>query len=141
MVARLDATGFDMQPTSEQDYFISEGRDVTWSWVVSPKSAGPQVMTLTVIARWKPISSDNGQVIQYQLFRKNLYTNVEVPVLTRNQPVEISTPLSVGIGLVIGSIITLLLSSLINYLRKLCKSKINAVPHKSKKNIKEEYDI
>jgi hypothetical protein len=98
-------------------------------------------MTLTVIARWKPITNDNGQVIQYQLFRKNLYTNVEVPVLTRNQPVEISTPLSVGIGLVIGSIITLLLSSVINYLRKLCKSKINAVPHKTKKNIKEEYDI
>ena len=51
--ATLEASGIDVRPDAQRQALI-EGGDVVWKWVVSPRDAGAQSLTLAIA----PVSGD-----------------------------------------------------------------------------------
>jgi hypothetical protein len=53
-IARLDASGFDVQPGGEQEQELLPGQTLTYRWTLKAKDAGRQRVALSLTMRWEP---------------------------------------------------------------------------------------
>jgi hypothetical protein len=56
-IARLDATGFEISPASEQARTLAPGEPVTWRWSVTPRQAGRQRLAISLVLKQYPQAS------------------------------------------------------------------------------------
>lgn len=82
--AHLAATTFDVQPTGPGERPLDLLHIVEWSWIISPKILGRQVINVDIDIVWK--SKKSGQVIhQVQLWQSNFDIKVTQPFFDSSQ--------------------------------------------------------
>ncbi len=75
-VGDLEAPEFAITPAATQTQALNQP-DVQFLWTVSPKSAGPQVIYVTITGQWRP--TDGGEVIERTLGEVRLDIQVQNP--------------------------------------------------------------
>jgi hypothetical protein len=96
MIAHLNAPGFEVKPSADQEYRLSEKHRLDWVWDILPQKEGQQALSLTIDARWEP--TDGGKPFTYPIYRQRLVTNVNVPVFSWGSPLQIYTILGAAAG-------------------------------------------
>ena len=82
--AHLAATTFDVQPTGSGERPLDLLHIVEWSWIISPKILGRQVINVDIDIVWR--SKKSGQVIhQVQLWQSNFDIKVTQPFFDSSQ--------------------------------------------------------
>lgn len=76
VVARLDGVGFDLSPQGEQINALPPGEEVTWRWTLTPRAAGQQRASVSLILRWTPQAGTAGSVRESLIYSKGININV-----------------------------------------------------------------
>jgi hypothetical protein len=70
LAARVDAPGFDIQPSSEQEYSVADDAELTWIWLLSADdtTAGEKLINVSVVARWRPFPPSQAPTFEYLVY-------------------------------------------------------------------------
>lgn len=74
--ARLDGTGFRIEPENEQTHYLQAGQEVAYRWSVTPLSPGRQRMSIELTLIWEPLSASGEAPRSQQVYSRGL--NVDV---------------------------------------------------------------
>lgn len=74
--ATLDGVGFELSPSGEQARQLPSGETVTWRWSISPRTTGPQRISVTVLLRWQPLPGTGGLLRESDIYSRSLTLNV-----------------------------------------------------------------
>lgn len=98
-VAQLNGVGFEISPSAEIEHPLPLDEIVTWRWTLSPRTAGQQRLSISLVLRWTPEPGNPAPVRQQLAFSHGLTVQVQ-SVFGLSQ----SQALSFGfIGLVLGA--------------------------------------
>ncbi len=93
--SHLIATGFEIQLLGSEEQSASQS-SVEWTWNISPKSAGIQMINVDVELRWKPTNS-GGEDIMRQIWQAPITIEVDKPFLEMGQ-ITISSAITGFLG-------------------------------------------
>ncbi len=106
-IARLDASGFEVSPESEQVQALTAGTTANFRWTVRPRDAGQHRIALTVRLRWTPQPGNNQPERETALYDRGF--TIQVNALLGLTTRELA---AAGlIGLVFGSTLSLPLAA------------------------------
>jgi len=106
-IARLDASGFEVSPESEQVQAIAPGQTATFRWTVRPLDGGQHRIALTVRLRWSPQPGNTQPERETALYDRGF--TIQVSALLGLTTRELAT--AGLIGLVFGSTLSLPLAA------------------------------
>jgi hypothetical protein len=81
--AHLVGAAFDVSPLTTESQSL-EQPEIVWEWNVLPKKAGPQVVNVDIVVQWRPVGGA-GEVIQRQVWRRQLQITVWEPLIAKGQ--------------------------------------------------------
>jgi hypothetical protein len=74
--ARLEGAGFEIAPENEQEYLVTPGEKITWNWSLSPRSAGRQRISISLMLYWTPQAAAQGPEKEVMLLNRGLEIQV-----------------------------------------------------------------
>ncbi len=74
--ATLVGVGFELSPTGEQERQLPSGETVTWRWSITPRTAGQQRISVSVLLRWQPLPGTAGVLRESGIYSRSLTVNV-----------------------------------------------------------------
>jgi hypothetical protein len=78
-IARMDAAGIEFEPRGDQLQTLQQGAPISWSWTISPQSAGRHRLSLQIRLRWIPLA-DEERTTEVVLWRDTLEIHVQAPL-------------------------------------------------------------
>lgn len=82
--AHLVATTFNIQALGPEEQAINQ-TSIEWTWDISPKALGTQVIGLDIEVRWKPTSKGGREDILRQVWQSQMVVRIYEPLLAVEQ--------------------------------------------------------
>jgi hypothetical protein len=102
--AYLSGAAFDVQPTVNQEYSLSEHRRIDWVWSILPNKEGPQILNLIINVRWGSSGDDKAQI--YPVYRQSFSINVGVPPFERGESIAVYNTIYAILTFILGGLTT-----------------------------------